>query len=84
MGLMAAEPSHPRTDRILAYLKMYTDLSNNYLQGMIVLKNKWKETAKLCTITGAISTEHSPSELMVIGTDAHRVDSYFLHLTMHF
>ena len=34
--------------------------------------------------TGAISTEHSSSELMVIGTNAHRFDSYFLHLTRAF
>ena len=32
---------------------------------------------------GAITKEHSSSELRVIGTNAHRVDSYFLHLTMH-
>ena len=32
---------------------------------------------------GAIATEHSSSELRVIGTNAHRVDSYFLHLSMH-
>ena len=30
-----------------------------------------------------ISTEHSLSELRVIGTPVYRVDSYFLHLTMH-
>ena len=34
-------------------------------------------------LSGAISTEHSSSELRVIGTNAHRFDSYFLHLTMH-
>ena len=32
--------------------------------------------------TGAISTEHISSELRVIGTNVHRVDSYFLHLTI--
>ena len=31
---------------------------------------------------GALSTEHNSSELRVIETNAHRVDSYFLHLTM--
>ena len=35
-------------------------------------------------IIGAISTaHHSSSELRVIRTNAHRVDSYFLHLFMH-
>ena len=34
------------------------------------------------TCVGAISTEHSSTELRVIGTNDHRVDSYFLHLTM--
>ena len=33
--------------------------------------------------SGAISTEHSLSELMVIRTNANRVASYFLNLTMH-
>ena len=37
----------------------------------------------LCLKYGAISTEHSSSKLRVIGTTAHRVDFYFLHLTMH-
>ena len=32
---------------------------------------------------GAISKEHSSSELRVIGTNAHRIDSYFLQLTKH-
>ena len=32
---------------------------------------------------GAISTEHSSSKLRAFGTNAQRVDSYFLHLTMH-
>ena len=32
---------------------------------------------------GSISTEHSSSELRVIRTNAHQVDSYFLHFTMH-
>ena len=32
---------------------------------------------------GAISTEHSSSEMRVIGTNAHQVDSCFLLLTMH-
>ena len=31
---------------------------------------------------GVVSTEHSASELRVIGTNAHRDDSYFLHLRM--
>ena len=31
---------------------------------------------------GAISTEHSASELTVIRTNDYRVDFYFLHLTM--
>ena len=31
---------------------------------------------------GAISTEHNSSELRVIRTNAHLVDSYFLNLTM--
>ena len=30
---------------------------------------------------GAISTEHSSSELRVIQTNDHRVNSYFLHFT---
>ena len=29
---------------------------------------------------GAILTKHSLSELGIIGTNTHRVDSYFLHL----
>ena len=33
--------------------------------------------------TRYMSTEKSSSELRVIGTNAHRVDSYFLNLTMH-
>ena len=32
---------------------------------------------------GARSTKHGSSELRVIGNNAHLVDSYFLHLTMH-
>ena len=32
----------PGTDRLLVDLKMYTDLSTHYLQGMIVLKNDFK------------------------------------------
>ena len=32
---------------------------------------------------GAIPTEHSSSELMVFGTNVYRVDSHFLHPTMH-
>ena len=32
---------------------------------------------------GAVSTEHSASGLRVIGPNANRVDSYFLHLTVH-
>ena len=32
---------------------------------------------------GAISTEHSSSELRVIRTNVRQVDSYFLHLTMY-
>ena len=35
-------------------------------------------------ISGDISTEHSASELRVIGTNVYPVDSYFLHLTMPF
>ena len=31
-----------------------------------------------------ISTKHSSSELRIIRTNVHRVDSYFLHLTMHY
>ena len=30
-----------------------------------------------------ISTEHGSSELRVIQTKVHRVDPYFLHLTLH-
>ena len=33
--------------------------------------------------TGAISTEHSSSDLRVIRTNVHRANSSFLHLTMH-
>ena len=38
---------------------------------------------KSTTLRNIVSTEHSSSELRVIGTHAHRVDSYFLHLIMH-
>ena len=31
---------------------------------------------------GAVSDEHSSSELQVIWTTHHRVDSYFLHFTI--
>ena len=37
----------------------------------------------LKTIFGAISTEHSSSELRVIETNAYWVDTDFLHLTIH-
>ena len=33
-------------------------------------------------IVGAVSTKHSSSNLRVIGTIAHEVDFYFLHLAM--
>ena len=33
---------------------------------------------------GALSNEHSESELRVIGNNHHRVDYYFLHLPMHY
>ena len=38
---------------------------------------KYAQQAKL---NDAISTEHSLSELMVIGNNAHLVDSYFFNL----
>ena len=44
----------------------------------VILKRT--KTVRRC---GAISTEHISSfQLMVIGTNAHRVDCYLLHLTM--
>ena len=35
------------------------------------------------TGANAISTGHSSSELRVIGTNAHRIATFFLHLKMH-
>ena len=41
-----------------------------------------KEGKRRLRIFYPISTEHSSYELRVIGTYAHRVDSYFFYLTM--
>ena len=40
-------------------------------------------TSATSTEVGAITTEHSSSELRVIRNNVHQVDYYFLDLTMH-
>ena len=67
----------------LIKLPSKTPLSSPLCRTFLLLyKTKINQSIKNL-LTGAISTEHSLSELRVIGTNAHWVDSYFFHYTMH-
>ena len=69
-------------DWVLIWFPRYLDLIlNKHLN--ITLINHWFIHLNYKLYFGAISTEHFSSELRVIGTTARRVDSYFLHITMH-
>ena len=52
---------------------------------MLAIAEKMPETSESIPLIGerVVSTDHSSSEIRIIGANVHGIDSDFLHLTMH-
>ena len=63
---------------------IYAHLAASIILRVVATQNRLCFQIKIVVLHGAISTNMWSFELRAIGTNAHRVDTHFFHLKMHF